>query len=82
MRATLAPDGTQTYTPWSALAGMRETKDAFCLLGHNGAVRVVLPMRGLEDPHLIPALREFLNHSVNGQPPIQAPSAVADKSDA
>jgi RimJ/RimL family protein N-acetyltransferase len=73
--ASLAPDGTQTYTPWSALAGMRETKDAFCLLGHDGAVHVVLPGRGLEDPQLIPALREFLNHSVNGQPPIESPSA-------
>lgn len=61
-------NGVKTFVPWSSLVGVRETEHAFNLLDHHG-VLVSLPKRGLHSADLIPALREFLNHSVSGQPP-------------
>jgi len=62
------PDGTQMFQPWAILERVRETEHAFHLQGGNGDVRATLPKRGLRSPDLILALREFLNHSVGGQP--------------
>jgi len=70
---TIAPNGNQTSTPWANIAQIRETDKAFYLLDHRGATRYILPKRGLPNPDLIPALREFLNRSVNGQ---ASPAAV------
>jgi hypothetical protein len=62
-----APDGSQTLTPWSVFDRVTETGIAFNLFDHDDRVRCVLPKRGLASPDLIPALRKFLRHSVDGQ---------------
>jgi len=69
----IAPDGTQMSTPWANIDYIRETENAFHLIDHRGATRSTLPKRGLPSPDLVPALREFLNHSVNGQSPTAIP---------
>jgi YcxB-like protein len=61
------PDGLQIVTPWNRFDYIRETEHAFHLIDHRGATQTTLPKRGLPSPDLIPALREFLNRSVNGQ---------------
>lgn len=61
------PDGTQTIIPWARIDDIRETGNNFCLVDHHGSVVCVLPKRGLSTPDLVPALREFLNHSVYGK---------------
>jgi YcxB-like protein len=63
----IAPDGTQTFRPWTSLVRVRETEYAFYLQDGNGDVQATLPKRGLHSPDLIPALREFLARSVGGQ---------------
>lgn len=74
----VAPDGTQVSTPWASIAQIRETEKAFHLLDQHDAIRCVLPKRGLPSPDLIPALREFLNRSINGQqsPAVQPEETV------
>jgi hypothetical protein len=69
----IAPDGVQTFIPWSGLRRVRETEHAFMLEDNVGAVLSTLPKRGLQSPDLIPALREFLSCSVGGQPPAATP---------
>jgi len=76
----IAPDGTQMSTPWANIDYIRETENNLNLIDHHGATRSTLPKRGLPGPDLIPALREFLNHSVNGQPPTATPDSAADES--
>lgn len=76
----LAPDGTQLSTPWATIDYIRETENAFHLIDHRGATLTTLPKRGLPGPNLIPNLREFLNHSVNRQPPTAIPGSAADES--
>lgn len=61
----IAPDGTQESTPWADIDYIHETENHFHLIDHHGATLSTLPKRGLPSPGLIPALREFLNHSVN-----------------
>ena len=63
------PDGSQVISPWSIFGRVTETEVAFNLLDHDDRVRCVLLKRGLANPDLIPALREFLHHSVDGQSP-------------
>jgi hypothetical protein len=75
-----APDGTQMLIPWASIDHIRETEDAFHLIDDRGAVRNTLPKRGLPSPDLIPALREFLNRSVDRQPPTAAPDPAARES--
>jgi hypothetical protein len=75
-----APDGTQMLIPWASIDHIRETEHAFHLIDHRGAVRNALPKRGLPSPGLIPALREFLNRSVDGQPPTAAQDSAAGES--
>jgi hypothetical protein len=58
---------------------IRETSGAFHLLDANGRVRVALPKRGLERPDQLPALREYLNRVVNGQPPAAPASTAAGR---
>jgi hypothetical protein len=77
-----AADGTQVLIPWASIDRIRETEHAFHLIDHRGAVRDALPKRGLPSPDLIPALREFLNRSVDGQPPTAAPDSAAGESEA
>jgi hypothetical protein len=77
-----APDGTQVFIPWASIDHLRETEHAFHLIDHRGDVRNALPKRGLPSPDLIPALREFLNRSVDGQPPTAAPDSAAGESKA
>lgn len=74
---SIAPDGTKAFTPWPVLVRVSETKHAFHLLDHTGGARHGLPKRGLPSPDLIPALREFLNHSVSEPPPTTAPGPAA-----
>jgi hypothetical protein len=77
----VAPDGTRTSTPWANIVHIRETEKAFYLRDRRDASRGVLPKRGLHSPDLTPALREFLNRSVNGQPSSAAiPDSTADGS--
>jgi YcxB-like protein len=59
-----SPDGSQIFIPWSAIASIRETGQAFVLRDGNGEARVVLPKRGLHDPALIPALGRYLRDAV------------------
>jgi YcxB-like protein len=75
--ASTEPDGTQALIPWTSIDRIRETKRAFHLIDHHGAVRVALPKRGLDSPDLLPALREFLIHSTGGQPLAVTPGAAA-----
>jgi YcxB-like protein len=77
-----APDGTQVIIPWASIDRIRETEHAFHLIDHHGAVRNSLPKRGLPSPDLIPALREFLNRSVDRQPPTATPGSAAGGSEA
>ena len=63
-----APDGTQMFIPWATIDRIGETRHAFHLIDHQGVIRNALPKRGLPSPGLIPALRDFLNRSVNAQP--------------
>ena len=77
-----APDGTQVLIPWASIDRIRETEHAFHLIDHHGAVRNALIKRGLPSPDLIPPLREFLNRSVDGQPPTVAPDSAAGESEA
>ncbi len=65
-----APDGRQALTPWSVFDRVTETGIAFNLFDRDDHMRSVLPKRGLASPDLIPALREFLHHSVDGQSPM------------
>jgi hypothetical protein len=58
-----SPDGSQAFIPWATLARVRETDRAFVLQDDDGDGLAVLPKRGLHNPELIPALREFLNRS-------------------
>lgn len=76
----IEPDGTQVFTPWTGIDRIRETERAFHLFNHRDAMRALLPKRGLSSPDLIPALREFLNRSVDGQPPAAAADAAAGES--
>lgn len=71
------PDGIQIAIPWANIDHIRETENAFHLINHRGATLTTLPKRGLSSPDLIPALREFLNRSVNGQPPTADPDPAA-----
>jgi YcxB-like protein len=70
-----ASDGTQVLIPWTAIDEVRETKRSFLLIDHRGEVQNNLPKRGLSSPDLIPALREFLNRFIQGQPPATPDSA-------
>jgi hypothetical protein len=65
----ISPDGSQTFTPWSAIASIRETSQAFVLRDGNGEARVVLPKRGLHDPALIPALGNYVLEAVGTHRP-------------
>jgi hypothetical protein len=73
--AYTAPDGTQVRIPWPSIDNVRETERSFLLIDHRGDVRICLPKRGLSSPDLIPALREFLNHSVHEHPSTTPDSA-------
>jgi len=74
---SISPDGSEHFSPWTTLARVLETNNAFHLLTDDESFRHELPKRGLPSPDLIPALREFLNHSVGRQPPAAAQSTAA-----
>lgn len=74
------PDGTQVHIPWASIDHIRETEHAFHLLGRGGYTLAVLLKRGLDSPDLIPALREFLNHSAGGQLASASPGTAAGAS--
>jgi len=71
------PDGTQIVIPWTNIDYIRETGNSFHLINHRGVTLTTLPKRGLPSPDLIPALREFLNRSVKGQPSTAVPDSAA-----
>lgn len=68
-----APNGIEIFIPWTVIARVRETKNAFYLLDESGRARAALPKRGLRSPDLIPALRAFLNNTVSAKPSAAAP---------
>jgi YcxB-like protein len=65
---SIAPDGSRTFVPWAAVAGIKETKRAFCLIPAGDGTATVLPKRGLASPGLLPELRAFLQGSAGGNP--------------
>lgn len=67
-----APDGVQTFMPWTKLVTFRECDRAFTLLDHKGHALGQLPKRGLPSTDLIPVLRDYLNHSIGKQPTVAA----------
>jgi hypothetical protein len=75
---SVSPDGSENFTPWATIARIRETDDAFFLLGRDGSVRQALLKRGLPSPDLIASLREFLGQSVGQQPPAAAGTTVGE----
>jgi hypothetical protein len=75
----IGPDATQMSTPWANIDRIRETENAFHLVNRRGATWSILPKRGLADPDLVPALREFLNHSTNRRQPPPIPDSGTDK---
>lgn len=75
----IGPDGTQISTPWANIDRIRETENAFHLVNRRGATFGTLPKRGLADPDLVPALREFLYHSTNQRQPPAIPDFGTDK---
>ncbi len=75
---SVSPDGTEQFTPWATIARVRETDDAFFLLGRDGSPQQALLKRGLPSPDQIPSLREFLRRSVGQEPPAAAGTAVGD----
>jgi hypothetical protein len=70
------PDGSARFTPWTALASVRETDNAFHLVDHRGRVRHLLLKRGLRSQDMIPALREFLGNSIGGRPSAGVPGSL------
>ncbi len=60
---SIAPDGTTTFIPWTAIARVHEGPLAFHLVGHNGRVKAALPKRGLDSPGSVPLLRDFLSRA-------------------
>lgn len=75
------PDGTQMSSPWANIDRIRETESAFHLVNRRGATWSTLPKRGLADPDMVPALREFLNHSTNQRQPPAIPDSGTNKSE-
>jgi hypothetical protein len=75
---SVSPDGTENFSPWASIASVRETDNAFFLLGPDGSPRQALLKRGLPSTDRIPALREFLSRSVGRQPPTAAGTAVGE----
>jgi hypothetical protein len=65
---SIAPDGSRKFTPWTAVAGIQETRRSFCLVTAGGDKAVALPKRALPSPALLPELRAFLNDSAAGLP--------------
>jgi hypothetical protein len=63
----IAPDGSERFTPWTAIIGFRESDQSFYLLGRKSITMNELPKRGLPSAELIPLLRDFLDSSVERQ---------------
>ena len=64
---TIEPDGSQGFSPWTTIDRIHETGQAFHLFDIDGRMRARLPKRGLGNPDLIPALRDFVHRSVDDQ---------------
>jgi hypothetical protein len=63
----IAPDGSERFTPWTAIIGFWESDQSFYLLGRKSITVNELPKRGLRNAELIPSLRDFLDSSVERQ---------------
>ena len=63
----IAPDGSERFTPWTAITGFWESDQSFYLLGRKSITVNELPKRGLENVGLISSLRDFLDSSVGRQ---------------
>ena len=72
------PDGSITFTPWTAITGIRESAEMFHLLDHS-TVRISVPKRALASPGDTPALREFLVRAVSPQQPPAAAGPAAGR---
>jgi len=74
---SIAANGIETFFPWTFLVKVHETARAFHLLSQDGRPQVSLPKRALENPALIPKLREFLDHATGGQTAMADPDTRA-----